>query len=383
MSDFGQHLENELSVTGKVIAGAPSAIWNEISNDWQNDKGKLAERGLISAGIGFAATVALRRSPVVAGLIGTGLLAVQGIRGLVATGQLFGDAWDANTAAERDAVAKSADAGIGKEGALWAETLPGMIAGGGLAKYAANRSALLESIGTKFTIGAEFPARKLPGMERLMYRAPGSFALPEDIVAADGRVDALKLSDILAEKTPWKGVEAARSVNISDAAVSQMRATTALPGTAEDVNLGFYDKPGRILFHTHEPAWGPRPSKFDIESTDSLGIIQSGEKTAFYSGHLRQLISSGDRNPPLRALILDKGQQRAFVVDSLLKNDAWTDAVPKYVDYSKATEMLKGLDLSKVSESIGSLPASTADNFTNIADLLPDLEIAMPRPLFR
>ncbi len=127
MSDFSfKNIENELSVTGRVAMATPGKILDEVQNDWNNNKSKLLTTTVESAAIGFATAIAFKSAPGAA-ILATGLLAGLGV--ISKTAPMFGEAWGANSDAQRDSIANKFSSDFGKTGATIVEGLPGFALG--------------------------------------------------------------------------------------------------------------------------------------------------------------------------------------------------------------------------------------------------------------
>ncbi len=339
MSDFSfKNIENEFNVAGRVALATPGAILDEVQKDWTNNKSKLLTTTVESGVIGYATGIAFKSAPAAA-ILATGVLA--GIGVISKAAPMFGDAWSANTDAQRDSLVNKYSSDFGKTGATMAEGLPGFMLGGKAASISLARSEALQNFTYKnITKPIEFPIQ-----EQIAFRGPGATMLPEGAIKA-GSVDALKLSDTL---TPQLGVERARSLDL------QMgKASRIFHGKEAEVTPLFEDKSGRVLIHTHPLEAGPRPGLPDLKATQDLGIIRSGDYRSFYIG--QKGLGSGEAQ--LKALILDDANKQAFLLHNQPGTNGyvWQHAAPQYVEYEGATSALRSLDVKNAWSQFESIP---------------------------
>ncbi len=366
-----QHLKNETSVVGQTLVDAPGAIWDEVANDWNNDRRNLLTRAGVSVGMGAGFGVLLSRSPLLGGTVVAAGTAYFGLKLASGVTPVMGRAWDADTDSERQALVAEASSKIGREGATLLETAPGLAVGGGAGIWASRRVAALDRMAFKVTEVAEFPARQMIP-EKLHWVGPGTERLPKTLLKPDGRVDMFQLSELLAKRHPWQSVEVIRSVRLSD-----MKASRPAPGTPIETELGFADKPGHILFHSHPPALrnggsivsGARPSVEDLAGTMDAGIIQSGDLTTIYEGAARHVgVSAKGFSPTLRSVIIDRKNQLAVELETRWSPDlrAYHPAVPRPLNYDQTVKVLSNWDrwwksIEEIQTDFGALasPAST------------------------
>ncbi|MBI2810702.1 MAG: hypothetical protein HYX67_07740 [Candidatus Melainabacteria bacterium] len=339
MSDFSfKNIENELSVTGRVALATPGKILDEVQNDWAHDKTKLFTTTVESAAIGFATAIAFKSAPGAA-LLATSVLAGLGV--ISKTAPMFGDAWNANSDAQRDSLVNKFSSDFGRTGATIAEGLPGFALGGKAGSISLARSEAMQNFAYKnLTKPIEFPLQ-----EKIAFRGPGATMLPEGAIKA-GSVDALKLSETL---TPQAGVERARSLDLQTGKASRI-----FVGKEAEVTPKFEDRSGRVLIHTHPLEAGPRPGLYDIKATQDLGIIRSGDYRTFYIG--QKGLGSGEAQ--LKALILDDANKQAFLLHNQPGTNGftWQHAAPQYVEYEGASASLRSLDVKNAWSQFEALP---------------------------
>lgn len=339
MSDFCfKNIENEFNVASRVALATPGAILDEVQKDWATDKSKLLATTVESAVIGYATAFAFKSAPAAA-LLTTGVLA--GIGVISKTAPMFGNAWNANTDAQRDSLVNKYSADFGKTGATIAEGLPGFAVGGKAASISLARSEALQNFAYKnITRPIEFPVQ-----EQIAFRGRGATMLPEGTLKA-GSVDAIKLSDTLA---PQAGVERARSLDLLTGKASRI-----FSGKETEVTLKFEDRSGRVLIHTHPLEAGPRPGLVDLKATQDLGVIRSGDYRTFYIGQK----GLGSSEAQLKALILDDANKQAFILHNQPGTNGftWQYAAPQYVEYEGASNTLRSLDVKNAWSQFESLP---------------------------
>lgn len=192
MGDFGQAVENNLAVAGKVLPTIHTAVWDELSNDWENHRGATIVKGAVATGVGVGLGLLCSRAPV----LGREIMALAGmtqLTRLTTSGiSLIAMASDADTEAQRQQVAGIARHGIAGEAALMIETLPGALIGAKGGAVVGRRYGLAPGL-AGFGQGLEAWQRKTLG-DFFSYRGPGSGTLA---VAGEetGSVDLLKLGD--------------------------------------------------------------------------------------------------------------------------------------------------------------------------------------------
>jgi hypothetical protein len=332
-----KNIENEVNVAGRVAMAAPSAMLDEVQNDWNHNNSKLVTTTLESAAIGFATGFAFKSAPAAA-ILATSVLA--GIGFISKTAPMFGNAWNANSDAQRDSLVNKYSTDFGQTGATMLEAMPGFMLGGTAASISLARSEALSNFAYKnITKPIEFPIQ-----ERLAFRGRGSTLLPEGTINA-GSVDALKLSETLA---PRSGVEMARSLDLQTGKASRI-----FVGDANGVTPKFEDRSGRVLIHTHPLETGPRPGLYDVKAAQDLGIIRSGDYRSFFIG--QKGLGSGEAQ--LKALILDDANKQAFIIHNQPgKEFAWQYAAPQYVEYEGAASSLRSLDVKNAWSQFEQLP---------------------------
>lgn len=360
--------ENVLVTTRDTLAKTPSKILEELQNDFTQNPGKVATVAVASTALGFGTTAMLSKFPKVGPYVVAGVAAYQGIRYAGNALDFLSEASSADTDFQRQLLVERASSGLGREGAMMIEGTPGLIAGGALATKMVGTPPAFRAVGsfvernTPGSISRATAATKEFVSEQWAFRGPGKMALPENILAADGKVNALELSEVLIPKHVWKGVETGRSIDLLGGRISK-----PLYGKPTSLDPGFRDQPGRILFHTHGPesTIGTRPGLFDLKATQDFGIISRGKQTAFFVGQGREFnaaVAAGTEKafaPKLQTLVLDSERQSAFVLESVWQPQlsAWHPAVPKFVDFKSAKAALTKIDITKPWPQIQEIPA--------------------------
>ncbi|MBZ0187458.1 MAG: hypothetical protein K8F91_14520, partial [Candidatus Obscuribacterales bacterium] len=329
---------------GGVLQQTPGRLIDEVMNDLVNNPGEVATKALVSGIVGYQGLRLMSKAPKVGGVVALGLGAWQLGRYGLETAGFIGEARHADTAIERGQLIERGSKAVAHEGALLVETMPGLLVGGKLAlnKYGAPplRTALAETRQTAFELYA--------------FRGPGSSRVPASVINKDGTVDLLQLSQGFARNNAWTGVETGQSVNLLN-----LRASRTVRGGAEKLELGFADKPGRVLLHTHAPTpkVGLHSSLQDRIATQGVGVIQSGQSTIVYMGQAaryRQAIAAGQKagqvKLPLQELHLNAATRTATLFESVQGGaaDATVSLISKQpVNFTSAQQMLKRLDVTK------------------------------------
>ncbi len=361
--DISRGLKNEAAVFGQVLSDVPSAVWKEISNDWNNQSGKLLAKEGIALGLGVGTGIALARSPFLAkGVLGA-LLAYQGYDLGSKLTSLAGRAWHADSAIDRLMLSSQATTGVSRALADVAETTPAFMFGGGAGMYAGRKfsatNSFALSVRERLNDPAQFGFGKITSSigegardlipaatrERFAYFGSGSEKLPTTLMAADGKLNLLELSKLMAERHPW--IERETLVRLNDGKIGRMmlgneqwrsirladmKASKTYTGSDLELKLPLADRPGKVPFHTHPPEGmsatypvvGARPSIFDLKNTSEVGIIQSGEMTTIYKGAAQEFaesrIAGRPFEPVLNSVIFDREAQLAFELKTV-----WSD----------------------------------------------------------
>lgn len=326
MSDFGQHITNELSVTGKILAATPGAFLEEVAKDWKpENRGQLIKANAMVGLLSVGTTIAFKAAPT-AYLIGLG--AVAGYEVLAHTVPIISNAWNANTDTQRNSLADLYSKQFGRMGATMVDTAPGFIVGTGVGLAAWNRSETLRDFAyNKITKPIEFPIR-----ERIAFNGRGVSTMPPGSIRGD-QVDAIQLSDTL---QPEPGPERMRSIDLQTG-----RASKIIEGRNGVVVPKFEDKTGRVMIHTQSDATGPLPGLYDVKASADFGIIRSGQYRSFYIG--QKAVPAGEEQ--LRVLIADDINKRAFLLERPRAVDpqfTWKYSAPQYVDYETAVSNAPG-----------------------------------------
>lgn len=380
-------LKNEASVFGKVVTDVPGAVWDEIRNDWNNHRGKLAAKEGISLAVGVGTGLALARAPFLMKTVLGAVFAYQGYEVASSAGSVIGRAWNAKTDASRRALANEAINGLSKAGADILETTPAFIAGGGAGLAASGEFAGprrlavavqehvndplkygIQSSGIRFSSAA---GELMPTTirERFAWIGPGTKQLPTSLISAEGKINLLETTRLMADMHPTQDAATlGRSRFFSPPSANEQWASIRLPdmkvsrtyyGNDLGVKMPFADREGRVMFHTHPtegmsatyPVAGARPSVPDLQSTADLGIIQSGPLTTIYQGASREYLASQLQQtsfrPTLRALIFDREQKLAAELATTATADgkSFEAAIVRPLDYARTEEMLSAWDV--------------------------------------
>lgn len=335
--------ENQLAVVGETLARTPGAIYDEVMNDLENHPGKVVKTSAISAAIGYGATILLRRAPVVGGIVAGGALLAETLRVGPSTVNFLSEAAHADTAEEREYLARRGSQSLGKEGALFLEALPGAVAGGALGMAHLRTSATARELSYAVAERVEFPLRtRLP--EAFYWRGPGT-RIGKSLSAEAGTVDALQAGKLVPTQKHFT-VEHARIVDPQTGRMSRL-----MSGTPDWVELGVKPKPGQITVGTQSPyVRNPAaPSAYDIHVVPkgSVGVVNAGEYQSFYIGQgtphgPRRFASVTDVD--FKAVVLDHKNKRAFLHDYTRQWDAvdgWISrGHPTRLSYDDATSAL-------------------------------------------
>lgn len=410
-------IKNEASVLGQVLSDAPGAIWDEVKNDWQHHRGKMLTKEGISLAVGVGTGIALSRSSfLVKGVLGL-LAGYQGYHLLSSTGAVIGRAWHADSERYQHALAREATVGLSKAGADLLETTPAFMLGGGVGmlaggRFGATRTMALtmrEHVNNPLESGCErmasavaqspkalglAAAELVPGSlrERCAWVGPGTRQLPASLLSADGKINILETSKIMAdlhqpmaENVPvgashgWFGRTATHSEQWASVRLTDLKVTRTYAGKSLELKMPFPDREGRLMFHTHPPEGmsatypvaGARPSIADLKSTVDVGIIQSGPLTTIYQGAAREFAASElgrtPFQPTLRALFLDRERQLAAELTTrwMPAAQAYQPSIIRPLDYSQATKILSNWD--RRWSSIAAIPTDT-EVLTNLAN---------------
>jgi hypothetical protein len=291
-------------------------------------------------------------------LVGTGLLA--GYAGLRTVVPAVGEAWNANTEDQRNALGIKYGGILGHTSATIVETAPGLILGGKAGTTLFERSSGVRNLSYKFLY--EPVEKPMQDFAAFHGRGVGQVAP----LSADGTINATELSKVVPTGAP---VEQARAINLQTGKVSKI-----FNGTTDEVIPPIDANANRIMVHTHLEDAGPRPGLFDIKATpqDSVGIIRSGNYRSVFMG--QDGVASGAER--LQTLILDDTRQSAFLIDAGRGSaQVWKYAEPQYVDYQSAAGAFDRLNVGKAWSQIKAIP--TVENPSAIVD---HLKIAGGKP---
>lgn len=337
---LGDRLLNELNLAGAVVTDTPGKFVNALSDDWENHKGTLARRGVMSLGIGLGSGILMARSPALA-KVGLGALGIYQVgRFSMAARTSLADAWNARSQTQLSLIACRATTALGHESALMVETLPGVIAGGAGGMALGRRVRMLSQISGRVA-------------DRVAFLGPGVDRLPSHLLSQEGKLNAIELSEILASKHPWQGAEIGRSIDVRN-----LLAGRSTRGTAASVDISFSNRPGRLQFHTHSPharldgrtLVNSKPSAMDLAETAEVGIIQSGQRTTLYMGATREVAAQQAAGealaPTLRAIVLDSQNKVAVQLETVFNSATGTykPTIPRPLHYGEALKTLRNWD---------------------------------------
>jgi len=365
-----QRTENQLDVVGRTISQAPSAIMEEVFNDVTQRPVQVLENSAIAGAIGFGATVLFRRAPVIGTLIAGGAVLAESCRLLPKVSSFLSAAGDADTREKRIAVARQGALGIGREGAMFVETLPAAGLGSKLGLSALENSAFARNLSYAVAEKAEFPLRRaLP--DDLLFKGPGTKIKPGLMTGTD-TADALGASRLLPSPKPFS-VEYGRVI---DPRAGRM--SWKLPGLADSVETGVVQKPGQFSVHLQNPyveAPGV-PSVPDLRSVpkDSLGIINAGENTTFFVGKGNAPIAAG-ADLDVQAVVLDHKMKEAFLHDYMASADTKTYGLtnlkqPVKLNYDEALKALQRVDLNNPWNSLSGIARAETPGLSRVAGSL-------------
>jgi hypothetical protein len=369
--------ENQMAVVGRTMAQAPSAILEEVFQDVTQRPGQVVQNSVIAGGIGYGATILMRRAPVIGALVaGTALLA-EGCRIFPKVSNFLDEAGNADTHAKRVAVARQGALGIGREGAMFVETLPAAGLGSKLAFATLEKSAFARNLSYSVAEKAEFPVRRaLP--EQLFFKGPGTKLKTSLMTGADS-VDALGASRLLPTPKPFT-VEKGLIVDAKSGRMSRI-----MSGTPEGVELGVVQKPGQISGHLQNP-YVDAPGMMSVPDLrmvpkGSLSFINAGENTTFYIGKGRAPIAAGSE-VQVQAVVLDHKMKEAFLHDYMALADTKTYGLtglknPVQLDYDAALKALQRVDYNNPWNTLSAISRHEPGNVSRMAG---SLNLAPPSP---
>ncbi len=370
MTDRPSRFENQLDVVGRTMSQAPSAIMEEVLNDISQRPGQVVQNSAIAGAIGYGATILMRRAPVIGTLVaGTALLG-EGFRIAPKVSNFLDEAGNADTREKRIAVARQGAQGIGREGAMFVETLPAAGLGSRFAFTTLEKSAFAQNLSTAVAEKVEFPLRRaLP--DELFFKGPGT-NIKNSLMADAHTVDALGASRLMPSQKPFT-VEHGRIIDPVRGKMSRV-----MSGTAEGLELGVIQKPGQIGIHTHNPhveAPGMM-SVSDMRMTpkDSLGIINAGENQTFFMGLGKAPIAPGS-DVQVRALVMDHKAKEAFLHDYMAMADRKTFGLsglkdPVKVDYDAALQSLQRVDIKNPWNTLSRIAPNDGPGVSTLAETL-------------
>jgi hypothetical protein len=370
VTDQPSRFDNQLDVVGRTMAQAPSAIMEEVLNDISQRPGQVMQNSMIAGAIGYGGTILMRRAPVVGALVaGTALLA-EGLRITPKVSNFLDEAGDADTREKRVALSRQGAQGIGREGAMFVETLPAAGIGSKLAFSTLEKSAFSQSLSTAFAEKIEFPVRRsLP--DDLFFKGPGT-KIKANLMVDANTVDALGASRLMPSHKPFT-VEYGRVVD-----PLRGRASHVMSGTSEGVEIGVAQQAKQIQIHTHNPhvdAPGMM-SVPDLRMTpkDALAVINAGENQTFYMGIGKAPVAAGS-DVQVRALVMDHKAKEAFLHDYMAVADRKTFGLsglkdPVKLDYDAALQSLQRVDINNPWNSLSSIARYERPGVSNLAQSL-------------
>ncbi len=375
MTEDWSRTENQMAVVERTLAQAPSAIMDEVLQDITQRPGQVLQNTAIAGAIGYGATILMRRAPVVGALVaGTALLA-EGCRILPKVSSFLDEAGGADTREKRIALARQGAHGVGREGALFLETLPAAGLGSKLAFTTLEKSAVARNASYAVAEKVEFPLRRaLP--EELFIKGPGT-KLKANLMTSADTVDALGASRLLPTPKPFV-VESGLVIDPKAGRMSRI-----MTGTPEGVELGVVQKPGQLSGHIQNP-YVDAPGMMSVPDMrmvpkGSLSFINAGENTTFYIGRGRAPIAAGSE-VPVQAVVLDHKVKEAFLHDYVAMADRKTYGLtglkePVRLDYDAALKALQRVDYNN--------PWSTLSNIArhepgSVSGMAGSLNLAPP-----
>lgn len=323
MTDLVQAVENNLAVAGKVLPTVHTAVWDELTNDWQNHRGSMIAKGVLATAAGVGMGMLCSRAPVFGRQL---MLSLGGIE-LARLGnsgiRLIDMAAHANTEQDREMIAGIARQSIGREGALLLETLPGGFLGGKAGAELGRHYGLGRSLAS-WGQGVEAWQRKMFG-DMVAYRGPGSGTV--SAAGDNGGVDLLKLGGEvnnaftgtrttfggrpLEQARVWKiGAEGSGDVRVGHTVMGRVRADGVSSG--QELSFGRY---ADNVSHTHLNG-DVRLSTGDFNAVKKGGLVvahaDDGAVMVFGNGKG----GTGNANSMWDSLVTQPGENLALRVTS-------------------------------------------------------------------
>lgn len=362
--------ENQMAVVGRTMAQTPSAIMEELFNDVTQRPGQVVQNAAIAGAIGYGATILMRRAPVVGTIVAGGALLAEGCCIFPKVSSFLDEAGNADTHEKRIAVSRQGALGIGREGAMFIETLPAAGFGSKLAFTSLEKSAFARNVATGFAEKVEFPVRRaLP--DQLFMKGPGT-KLQNSLMTSSETVDALGASRMLPSRKPFE-VETGRLIDPKAG-----RASRVMSGTADGVELGVRQMPGQISLHTQNPHV-EAPGMMSVPDLrmvpeGSLSIINAGENSTFFIGRGSAPIAAG-AEVKVQAVVLDHKMKEAFLHDYMALADRKTYGLAGLkpavqLDYDAALKALQRVDYNNPWKTLSSITRSDVPGVSNFAGTL-------------
>ncbi len=361
---------NEGDAIARLLSKVPSALCEELADDWNNHRGEVWKKSAISAGIGLGSAILLARSPVLV----KGVMTIMGI-GAAASTTVFGSrfvlsAWNADKEQERELLATSTSKTIARVGAELIETTPGFLAGTGSGIFLTSRVAALEAIALKVRHGVDFRARSL--VPESLHYVGSDVRTVCGVGRGKGTFDLLRATEEVAQYNPWRGIEEGRFFKTGN---GKIKFGSTLPGTTDELIMG---RRADHMIHTHADKVLPTSGDFNsvrgtgIVSVPKHGVTTFFEGTSLEAENALALGRAGklaEAEQALQALhqrtfsslVIDRTKQLALKVDAKWSPTSGLEPVAvRPVDFSQATQHLRSwngrtLRLSELSTSSDAL----------------------------
>lgn len=364
---LSERISNQADVLTRTLAATPRAIMDEVYNDVTQRPGQVVQNSAVAAALGYGTTLLMRRAPAIGMVVAGGALLFEGARVAPKVNDFFDQAGQAESYDQRVALARQGSRALGREGALFLETLPAAGLGSGAAFAHLERSSAARSASYAFAEKVEFPVRRaLP--EDLLFRGPGT-RLKSNLMTSGETVDALQASRLLPSQARY-GVEYG---TVIDPVAGRM--SWKLPGVPDAVELGVVPKPGQISVHLQNPHMkNPGvPSVPDLRAVPekSFGVINAGENSTFFMGHGNAKINPG-AEVNVQAVVLDHKTKSAFLHDYAARADVETFGLaglkrPERLNYDEALSALRNVDIKNPWNTFSQIPRFDANVAPKVA----------------
>jgi hypothetical protein len=346
-----QEISNLFDVSLRTASATPRAFYDELAADFTQRTSQLAVRVGEGVIVGVAGTLLLK-APKIAPLVMTAGLIYTGVEAAIAGDKFIGKASQADTPAQREAVARASAHALGSNLSAFVESAPGMIAGG----YGISKALGAPPLYTRIGDAAS---------DTYNFRGPGSIKALPSLVNQEGAVDALTASKIMAQRSPWQGVETGSSLDLN-----RMRLSRVVTGEKAGISsLPGYTRDSVVTFHTHGPeaTAGFLPSNVDVRSTPGLGILRQGDITTYYAGEAKEYAALAKEgwaehfSPSLRAVVVDNktGLAQRFTGKWLPGTAARELDQPVTLDLGQLLEKLSRVPADNPGSTLLSIAAKT------------------------